>query len=54
MNKKGIEKRIAEIIAEGNKKDNGLAVSYADIKYDTINNFIGTYLKAISRLNYME
>lgn len=54
LNKKGIEKRIAEIIAEGNKKDNGLAVSYADIKYDTINNFIGTYLKAISRLNYME
>lgn len=54
LNKKAIEKKIAEIIADGNKKGNGLVFSYGELKYDSLNNFIGTYLKSIARLNYME
>ena len=54
LNKKNIEKRIADIIAEENKTEGEILFSYQDIKYDNLNNFTGTMLKAISRLNYTE
>lgn len=54
LNKKAIEKKIAEIAAEENKKGSGVQFPYQDIKYDNLNNFTGSMLKAISKLNYAD